>query len=317
MGRIKNGIIGLAIGDALGVPVEFISREELNASPVMDMIAFGTHDQPLGTWSDDTSLTLCMCEALLEGFDLTRIAKNFIFWKYGMFWTPHGSVFDIGIQTSKSIDKLSKVIQSEQLEDLRLLRYEADEFSNGNGSLMRILPLYFYLKGSSVEGDFQLIWEVSALTHGHIRSALACMFYLMMVDELVLGNTKTESYVKAKERMNVFFEVRDIAEREIRVFDRIVLNDIRDLERKEIQSSGYVIHSLEAALWCFLKTDSFKECVLKAVNLGEDTDTVGAIAGGLAGVYYGERNIPKKWMDNLVKIDQIKALCGQLEAYWS
>ncbi len=315
--KIADGILGLAIGDAIGVPVEFKSREELDASPVIDIQGYGTHYQPPGTWSDDSSLTFCLAETLLEDFSLQKIANNFILWKSGLIWTPHGQVFDIGIQTTRSIDLLQKILNEKDFDSLKFLRYEADEYTNGNGSLMRILPLYYVLKDKSIEGEFNFIWEVSALTHGHIRSAISCLIYLLMIDELMNGREKQIAYQNTRERITKFFVIREIAEREVEIFDRIIKNDIQLLSRSEIQSSGYVIHSLEASFWCFLKCDTYKETILKAVNLGDDTDTTAAIVGGLAGVFYGSDAFPKNWYDGLSRLDDIKELCKKLEKKYS
>ncbi|MGD1946780.1 MAG: ADP-ribosylglycohydrolase family protein [Croceivirga sp.] len=315
--KIADGILGLAIGDAIGVPFEFMSRTELKASPAVDLKGYGAHDQPPGTWSDDSSLTFCLAEALTEEFSLRKIANNFVLWRSGILWTPHGSVFDIGLQTNKSIDTLQKILNEEDYESLKFLRYEADEYTNGNGSLMRILPLYYVLKKKSIEEDFDLVWEVSALTHGHIRSAIACLIYLIMIDELMDGKKKQIAYNRTKERIGSFFTKRNISKREIEIFDRIIKHNIEILSEEEIQSSGYVIHSLEASFWCFLNSETYEEAVLKAVNLGEDTDTTAAIVGGLAGVYHGSQAFPKNWYDSLSRIDEIELLCKKLESKFS
>lgn len=131
------------------------------------MRGFGTHHQPPGTWSDDISLTFCLADSLCYGFALIEIAKQFIAWKLNAKWTAHDEVFDIGIQTSKSIDQLIEIKNSQDWESLKYLRYEVDEYTNGNGSLMRILPLYHVLKQEGLEIGFEIIWEVSGLTHGH------------------------------------------------------------------------------------------------------------------------------------------------------
>lgn len=316
MKKIKDGIIGLAIGDAIGVPFEFKSRNELNKSPVKDITGYGTHYQPPGTWSDDSSLTFCLADSLCVGFDLIQIAKQFIAWKLDAKWTAHNEVFDIGIQTSKSIDQLIEIKNSQDWESLKYLRYEADEYTNGNGSLMRILPLYHVLKREGIEKGFETIWEVSALTHGHIRAAISCLIYLVLIDGLIKGDTKEVAYSNTRFRLKEFFKEKEIVTRETQHFERMITSDIQDLNSNQIKSSGYVIDSLEASLWCFLKSENYKDCVLKAVNLGEDTDTTAAIAGGLAGIYYGSQSIPRNWHDGLVRIEQIEKLADQLEEKW-
>lgn len=316
MKTIRDGILGLAIGDAIGVPVEFQSRKELDENPVIDMRGFGTHYQPPGTWSDDSSLTFCLADSLSDGFDLKEIADRFIAWKQEAKWTAHGEVFDIGIQTAKSINQLVQISQNKDWESLKYLKYEADEYTNGNGSLMRILPLYHVLKGEGVEKGFEIVWEISALTHGHIRAAISCLIYLVLVDELLEESDKETAYFNTRTRINKFFKEREIVIRETQQFDRIIANDIQDLDRNEIKSSGYVIDSLEASLWCFLKSENYKDCILKAVNLGDDTDTTAAISGGLAGIYYGCQSFPKNWYNGLVMVKQVEELADQLEKKW-
>jgi len=310
----RAALIGLAIGDALGVPVEFQSRAELKKSPVSDMRAYGTYNQPKGTWSDDSSLTFCLAESLLGSYGLKDIAEKLISYKTEAHWTPYGEVFDIGITTSQSIDVLIKIMESGDIERLKTLKYEADEYSNGNGSLMRILPLYFYLKEKGLEENFDTIWEVSALTHGHIRSAIACLLYLILCDELIKPGDKAEAYAGMQKRVKSFFDQREIADREKAHFQRIVNQDIHAQPEQEIKSSGYVIDSLEAAIWCLMKSDSYEATVLRAVNLGEDTDTTAAIAGGLAGLLYSEVDFPAEWKQALARVGEIEELCDGLEA---
>ena len=315
MNDVRNGIIGIAIGDALGVPVEFESRESLERNPVTNMRAYGTHEQSLGTWSDDTSLTLCLAESLLHGYDIERIARSFLDWKLKGLWTAHGKIFDIGVQTHNSLNDIYRILESGDCESLRFLKYEAKESSNGNGSLMRILPMYFFLKDKGLENNFDIIWEVSALTHQHMRAAISCLLYLVMIDELIKNDNIQDAYLRVKERMTAFFENHhDILHDEKQYFERIIEIDISTLAQNEINSDGYVINTLEATFWCLMTTSSYKDAVLKAVNLGWDTDTTGAIVGGLAGIFYGIDTAPSEWYENIARIREIEALCDELHA---
>ena len=313
MNLARDIIIGVAVADAVGVPVEFQTRMQLDLMPVKMMRSYGTYNQPKGTWSDDSSLTFCLADSLAKNFDLADIAKQFIRWKNFSKWTPHGEVFDIGITTSNAINVLDMLMKQEKLDELLYLKSD-DEYSNGNGSLMRIAPLYFYLKSSkeSIESQFETIWQVSALTHGHIRSAIACTIYLMMMEELIDGNEIEIAYGNTQNRTKVFFQNKDISKKEIQHFDRLIENDISKLSRKSIKSDGYVMSSLEATFWCLLNSESYEETILKAVNLGHDTDTTAAIVGGLAGVVYGIEGIPDDWYNSLVKIEKIENLCDRL-----
>ncbi|MBS9767668.1 MAG: ADP-ribosylglycohydrolase family protein [Flavobacteriaceae bacterium] len=310
MKKLKDGIIGLAVGDALGLPVEFKSREELQENPLTDMRGYGTYHQPKGTWSDDTSLTLCLLDALNRGFDLKNIAENFVKWLIDSEFTPHGVVFDVGNTTQYSIVNLRRILYHKTYNELILLRNEDDEQTNGNGSLMRILPLYNEVKTKGVEQEFIKIWNVSALTHQHIRAGIACTLYLILIDEISRENDKNKAYENTQNRMKAFFKNENISESEQSHFRRLVVEDIWLLEMADIKSGGYVMESLEASIWCFLTTNSYKDAVLKAVNLGGDTDTIGAITGGMAGMYYGIENIPAEWKNALVSYDFIEDLCN-------
>lgn len=303
---IESGLFGLAVGDALGVPVEFKSRGYLKQNPVTEMFGFGTHHQPIGTWSDDSSLAFCLAESLCSGYDLNDIGRNFVKWYTAELWTPHGQVFDIGIATRQAILNIAKGHQPDLCGGF-------SESDNGNGSLMRILPLVFYLqKENDIEVIFQKVKEVSSLTHAHFRSIFACFIYVIYSLEILKQKDKFEAYIEMKNTVSVFLKDKKFNSAEIQLFDRILKNDISEYLEDEIHSSGYVLHSLEASIWCFLNSDSYEETVLKAVNLGEDTDTTGAIAGGLAGIYYGIENIPKKWIENLVRTNDIKDLAERL-----
>ena len=186
--KVKAGIFGVCVGDALGVPVEFTSREILKRFPVENMREFGSWNQPKGTWSDDSSLTLCIADELTKSYDLEKIGQSFVKWvKYG-HWTAHGRLFDIGGTTRHSIARLIKGENAKFSGNI----FEED---NGNGSLMRTLPLAFYLKDEeNIEKLYQKVKEVSSITHGHFRSVFACFVYVIFAIELIKGKSKAEAY---------------------------------------------------------------------------------------------------------------------------
>ncbi|MBK5721431.1 ADP-ribosylglycohydrolase family protein [Dysgonomonas sp. Marseille-P4677] len=312
---IHSALFGIAVGDALGVPVEFRDRKYLKANPVMDMLAYGTHNQPAGTWSDDSSLTFCLAETLVEGYSLKQLSNRFINWyEYG-YWTPHGEMFDVGTATSKAIYRLEQGINP-------VMAGGSDESDNGNGSLMRILPLLFYIKEMKIKDRFRYVSDVSSLTHRHIRSVLGCFIYIEFALQLLKGVDRFEAFLQTKDTVNDFLNNNPIcSDNEIKKYCRILMNPIGDYEIKpiyeytedKIESSGYVVHSFEAALWCIFKENNFEDTVLRAVNLGSDTDTTAAIAGGLAGLLYGFDAIPQKWIDQLARKDDIYNLCERLK----
>lgn len=305
---IEDALIGFITADALGVPVEFKSREYLKQNPVIDMIGYGTYNQPKGTWSDDTTMTLCLVETLLDDeFSLKNLANRFINWVDWGYWTPHGELFDIGNTTLAAVERLRTI------EDPKLAGGN-HETENGNGSLMRILPLVFELYDiKDKEEQYKAIKDISSLTHAHERSILSCFYYLTFarflrghyyppIEMYKLTNTIFERYVIDKPNL----------ENELKHFDRLLSGSINDLDESKIRSSGYVIDSLEACVWCILTTKNYEDAVLKAVNLGEDTDTIAAITGGLAGLYYGKKQIPSAWINSIVKLKDINELIDKL-----
>lgn len=303
--QIKSALFGIAVGDALGVPVEFNSRETIAQNPVTDMIGYGTYNLPKGTWSDDSSLTFCLAEALTKDFDLQAIGGNFVKWFYENYWTARGEVFDIGIATKEAIERLSKGERPD-------LAGNFEESSNGNGSLMRILPLLFYVKNKPINERYQITKQVSSITHAHIRSVIACFYYLEFAKQILEGHDKFETYRLLQSSIPEFLKSLSINPNEISLFDRLFKGNIFELPENEIQSSGYVLYTLEASIWCLLTTDNYHDAVLKAVNLGSDTDTTAAVTGGLAGLLYGFDNIPPDWLQNLARFNDIENLVSRM-----
>lgn len=304
---VHSALFGLAVGDALGVPVEFNDRSYFDKRPVVDMQEYGTHNQPAGTWSDDSSLAFCLAESLSKGYDLEDIASKFLQWYNTEIWTPYGHVFDIGIATRNAIYQISKGTSP-------VLCGGFGENDNGNGSLMRIIPLAFYLQNETdLNIIFQKVKEVSSITHAHFRSVFACFIYILYILEILDGKNKEQAYERMQLKVNTFVSENDFNVNETQLFDRILKCNIATFSRDEIHSTGYVLYSLEASFWSVLNSNSYEETVLKAVNLGNDTDTTGAIAGGLAGLIYGFENIPEKWKNQLARKSNILELCDKLE----
>lgn len=303
--HIQSALFGLAVGDALGVPVEFKSRETISKNPVTGMIGYGTHNLPPGTWSDDSSMTFCLAEALTQNFDLNTVAQNFVKWFRDNYWTPRGVVFDIGIATTDAILRLMQGVQP-------ALAGGVNESDNGNGSLMRILPLLFHIYNKPIDERFELTKVASSITHRHIRSIIVCFYYMEFALQVLEGKEKFEIYHDLQASVLTHLHSCGVHPIEIAVFDRLLKTDIHRLEEDAIQSSGYVLHTLEASIWCLLTTDNYADAVLKAVNLGRDTDTTGAVTGGLAGLYYGIGSIPVNWRQQLARTAEIDNLAGRV-----
>lgn len=306
--QIQDGILGLAVGDALGVPVEFLPRKKLRWSPVVGMRAYGTHNQPAGTWSDDTSMTLCTLKSLTKGVDYDDMMNRFCRWVDDGYMTAYGKLFDIGRTT---------------LYALRLYRSGTpalqcggtDVRDNGNGSLMRILPVIFYLRreyGATCMDNpeaFALIHNLSRLTHGHAISQIACGLYCCIANDLMNGTTLQDAIDSAALVLKNWYGLRQEFVPWISEFDFLNAETLVALPEEAIKSSGYVVDTLQAALWCLITNRSYHDCMLKAVNLGYDTDTVAAVAGGVAGILYGAESIPEDWLHVLAKKEEIIRLC--------
>ncbi len=305
--QMKGAVYGVTIGDALGVPYEFLSRVDMAEKPATDMIGFGTHNQLAGTWSDDSSLTFCLMDSLCNGYDVNDMASKFSDWFHENLWTAYGYVFDIGYTTKNAIHQFNRGMKAELCGGMF-------EDSNGNGSLMRILPLAFYLKNEAdLSTRYQKIKDVSSITHAHFRSVFSCFIYVEYVLVLLQRKDKYEAYQAIQQPILDFAAQNDFNITEIGLFSRILKGDISKENEDQIDSTGYVLHSLEASLWCLLNSNSYSEAVLKAVNLGEDTDTTAAITGGLAGLYYGYADIPETWKSQLARFEDIGDLIERFD----
>ncbi len=305
--RIKGALFGFFVGDALGVPVEFVGRDYLKKDKVTKMLEYGTHNQPVGTWSDDSSMVIATIDSLInnKGINYNDIMNNFLKWYKEGEYSPNGKVFDIGNETYSELLKYKN-------DNTNFLCGSNDIYSNGNGSLMRILPISLYLHYTE-DPMFDTISNISSMTHSHIYSVLSCIIYSVFINEYFKQFDTKKAYfnmqniiksILENDSNNVLGDLNDLKQK----FNRILYNDIAILKENEIKSSGFVIDSLEASFWCLLNTNNYKDAVLKAVNLGDDTDTIGALTGGLAGLIYGYENIPENWINVLKRKEYLTDL---------
>ena len=309
-------MIGLVVGDALGVPVEFRSRIELQDNPVTDMRGYGTHSQPAGTWSDDSSMAIATMEWLGEMKtsepDYKLLMDKFSSWLLYGDYTPYQNNFDCGITTNEAVMNYGRGIEPLQCGG-------KSEYDNGNGSLMRILPAalrYSESLASDEMNGVEIIYNLSSLTHAHTRSKLGCLIYSKIIADMVYMKDDKfaaveKSLISCKQYLDSVSD-EDVAYEKQKYSRLWNLQDFKNLGESAIKSGGYVVDTLEAAIWCFLNTDNYTDCVLKAVNLGGDTDTVGAVTGGLAGLYYGFEDIPKDWLNVIPKKDWIIELAEKM-----
>lgn len=307
-----NGVMGVVVGDALGCPVQFESREEVAEHPVTGMRGYGTFNLPEGSWTDDSSLTIALLESIRRNRQLAPddIMENFMKWLYDGEFTPYGRSYDIGHGTMQAINRYKRLRKAHKCGS-------DDEHNNGNGSLMRILPACIFCSEKLRRGELkereavEAIHMVGGLTHAHIRSNIACGLYFFMTNQILKTEDSLKGCLQAGLDRGFAFYNSFLADKEnLHYYDRLQnLDDFAAIAEERIRGSGYVVEALEAAVWCLLNTNQFDQALLKAVNLGDDTDTTAAIAGGLGGLYYGYDAIPKDWLAAIQRREWIEELC--------
>jgi len=302
--KIKGSIFGQIIADSVGVPFEMKSRYYMKENPCIEMTDGGSHGKPKGYWSDDGSLTLALVESLLNNRELNikDIADRKLDWFENGNYTPGGYSFGSGKTTREALAKYKKTGDPYTcgLNDIN---------SNGNGSLMSIISLAFYLNKfePNIDYRYKIVKKVSGITHAHPTSILACLYLLQFAQTILDGFNKFEAYNEC--RINFIADLNNTCDldlvdennfmmdlRYVEPFGRLLYSNIYELPEENINSGFYVVETLEAAIWCIMTTDDFKSAVLKAVNLGGDSDTTAALVGGLAGLIYGYDAIPRQWI---------------------
>lgn len=285
--RAVGALVGLAVGDALGTTLEFQHRDSYEH--LTDMVGGGPFRLHPGQWTDDTSLALCIADSIVEkrALDLHDHLLKFIKWRQEGYMSSTGRAFDIGNQTQEALYNYAYYGAVPTVDET--------SSKSGNGSLMRLapVPMAFY---KNAELAAKASGASSLTTHNSIECVEACNLYGRMIAEAIQGTTKEELLAINRSVATNYSSqlLREVLEGEF-------LNKGRD----EICSSGYVVHTLEAALWAFYNSETFKEGALLAVNLGHDADTVGAVYGELAGAYYDLSGIPSKWVETLYWVDRI------------
>lgn len=290
--RFRGCLLGLAAGDAVGTTVEFQARGSF--APVQDMVGRGPFNLQPGQWTDDTSMALCLATSLVEmgEFDPVDQMNRYCNWRDLGYLSSTGKCFDIGNTVSQAL------YQYQQSGDP--FSGSTNPRSAGNGCLMRLAPVpMFYFP------DCDRIWHFSAessrTTHGAAECLDASRLFGDMLFRALSGATKPEILLGSEPEMVESPSIQAIAR-----------GDYRNKPIDEIRGTGYVVESLEAALWCFWTTDTYKQAVLAATNLGDDADTTAAICGQVAGAYYGVSGIPNPWLEKLTMRDEITQLADQL-----
>ena len=304
----KDGVMGVVIGDALGRPVQFESRWDVSTHPITGMRGGGTFNKPIGAWTDDSSLTLALlCSLIQRGkVDYDAIMGNFMEWLYEGAFTPYGEAYDVGRITRRAIDEYKRHRKPFQCGGTA-------ENTNGNGSLMRILPaaLYCCAKELPDKEAIDIIHKVGGLTHAHICCNIGCGLYFFMTRALLSNAGSLKDRLRNGLAEGFAYYEAALSDHEfLEKYDRLRdLDAFAALPERKIYSTGYVVDTLEAALWSLLNEETFGDTLLRAVNLGEDTDTVGAVAGGLAGLYYGSEGIPADWVEAIASREWIDRVC--------
>jgi ADP-ribosylglycohydrolase/O-acetyl-ADP-ribose deacetylase (regulator of RNase III) len=305
--RILGGLWGAVVGDALGVPVEFQLRSTLDEQPVIDMRGFGTYNVPPGTWSDDSSLLLCTLYSLIgRRLDTADLAQRFVRFLDRAYMTPAGEVFDIGIATATAIDRMKAGVPPEEAGG-------AEDSDNGNGSLMRILPVALRFYRESDTALVEYAHRASALTHRHPRSKIACGYACVLAKYLLEGDSPLTAYVRANDFARSYYTDGRWAI-ELPQYGRVLGGRLAQLPREVVPSTGYVVHTLEASLWCLLTTRTYEEAVLRAVNLGGDTDTTACVTGGWAGLHYSLGQVPSRWRQAIARAEDLEDLFARFVA---
>lgn len=297
--KTRDGFLGMAAGSAVGVPVDCRSRSYLEENPVTGMEGYGTYNLPPGFWSDAVSMSCCLAEALCSGNKRSLIIEKLILWRDTGYWTPDGEVVGVWNTAVEAVAVLKK-----RVEEGESCCLDSGEYVF-NASLGWVLPLAYVTCGLSPEQRIKAVTDIASLTNSHMRSNLACIMYNEIAVRLLQGIPFDDSVVEVQE----FMLDRFSEEREMTHFARIMSGRIVSLRPHEIHTSNYIIDTLEACVWTLLTTSSYKEAVLTAVNLGHDTDTLGAITGGMAGILYGAEGIPEEWFEKLVLREKLEELC--------
>ncbi len=290
--RFRGCLLGLAVGDAVGTSVEFKPRGSFD--PVTDMTGGGPFGLPAGAWTDDTSMALCLATSLIEknGFDAKDQMERYLRWYQEGYLSSTGKCFDIGITTRMALHNFQKTGNP--------FSGSTDPRTAGNGSIMRLaaLPMFYYPDLKSI---MHFASQSSRTTHAALECLEACQILAGVIYRAFEGRNK----------QNVLVE-RDLLPLTSETLKEVSYGDYFEKAASQIQGTGYVVQSLEAALWSFWTTDNFEAATLKAVNLGEDADTTAAVCGQVAGAFYGESGIPHHWLKKLVMRDEISSLAEQL-----
>ena len=304
MSQIKDSFLGFIVGDAFGVPYEGYQRQNLKKEKLGEMVGFKTHREPAGSWSEDTSLTIATMDSVINhnGYDYEDIMKNFCNWYSNGEYTASGKLFDIGkitrtaILNYRSEENIKKCGQG-KLTD------------NGNGSLSRMLPvaIYCYYKDFDDDETYEIVKSVSSLTHSHKIAILGCFIYVIFMKYIFSGKSIKEAYeLTIKYKYYRYAGIRATS-----YYSRLLSGKLDKAEEKDINTSGFILDTLEAVFWVALKSKNYEDSIINAVKLGRDVDTTAALVGSITGFVYG--NIPERWVEKVKKLDYLLEIIDDYE----
>jgi ADP-ribosyl-[dinitrogen reductase] hydrolase len=295
LNRFRGCLLGLACGDAVGTSVEFKPRGTF--PPLTDMVGGGPFGLRAGEWTDDTSMALCLAVSLVEraGFDASDQMARYVRWQTEGYLSSNGTCFDIGNTVAAALARYRRTGEP--------FSGSTDPYTAGNGSLMRLAPVpMYYVDDLGQVAHFSA--QSSRTTHGAREAVDGCRLFGVMLAQALQGASKEALLFESRHAL----PGADLAP----AIAAIARGDYRDKQRRDVKGSGYVVACLEAALWCFLRTESYREAILMAANLGDDADTTAAVCGQIAGAYYGVQGIPAEWRAKLALGERIETLAERL-----
>jgi ADP-ribosyl-[dinitrogen reductase] hydrolase len=301
--RYRGSLLGLAVGDALGAPLEGSPPGEGVLFAYEEMVGGGPFELAPGEWTDDTSMALCLAESLIEkrGFDPIDQLERYTRWFREGYLTSNGRCFSIGGTIAAAL------LQFEQAR--KAYCGSEDPMSAGNGCIMRLAPVPLFYSRKPREA-IERSGESSRTTHGAATAVDACRYLGALLIGAIRGSSKEELLSECFSPLPGYWKERPLDGK----IEEIARGSFKRRNPPEICASGYVVKSLEAALWAFCHSESFREGCLKAINLGFDADTTGAVYGQLAGAFYGESQIPKSWCERLARRQLIESFAERLSA---
>ena len=292
--RYKGCLLGLACGDAVGTTVEF--KAPGTFPPVTDMVGKGPFRLEAGQWTDDMSMALCLAHSLVykKGFDPVDQMNRYCNWQSCGYMSCNGKCFDIGITVSKALDKYRETGEP--------FSGSTDYNTAGNGSIMRLAPVPMFYFPDYVK-MLHFSSESSRTTHAADECLDACRLLASIIFNALSKDGADKEEILFRHSFNDWKSEK---------IGFVATGNYRDEYGKGVKGSGYVVESLDAAMWCFQHTDNYRGAILKAANLGDDADTTAAICGQIAGAYYGIEGIPESWLEKLAMREEIEALAEEI-----